>query len=94
MIPKQSHSNAWEVKMVHWLVRHLVRQGQYNSKDITVLTPYTGQLVEGLSPVSRLSSVIEMKLWLETILRPRNSNSNWATVKSASFVEVLRIATV
>jgi hypothetical protein len=30
--------------MVHALVRHLVRQGIYNSCDIAVLTPYTGQL--------------------------------------------------
>lgn len=41
---KKSHINAWEVKMVHALVRHVVRQGVYSSRDIAVLTPYTGQL--------------------------------------------------
>ncbi|KAL8688726.1 MAG: hypothetical protein Q9218_005433 [Villophora microphyllina] len=40
----RSHSNIWEVEMVHALVRHVVRQGVYNSSDIAVLTPYTGQL--------------------------------------------------
>ncbi|KEF56837.1 uncharacterized protein A1O9_07027 [Exophiala aquamarina CBS 119918] len=40
----KSHSNDWEVEMVHALVRHIVRQGTYKSGDIAVLTPYTGQL--------------------------------------------------
>jgi hypothetical protein len=40
----KSKSNAWEVEMVHALVRHVVRQGTYKSSDIAVLTPYTGQL--------------------------------------------------
>ncbi|CAN9111591.1 unnamed protein product [Alternaria alternata] len=42
----KSKSNLWEVKMVHALVRHVVRQGVYKSDDIAVLTPYTGQLQE------------------------------------------------
>lgn len=41
---RKSRSNLWEVKMVHALVRHIVRQGVYNSQDIAVLTPYVGQL--------------------------------------------------
>ncbi|KAM0712369.1 hypothetical protein Q7P37_011464 [Cladosporium fusiforme] len=41
---KKSHVNLWEVEMVHALVRHVVRQGVYSSRDIAVLTPYTGQL--------------------------------------------------
>jgi hypothetical protein len=40
----KSHSNLWEVDMVHALVRHIIRQGIYSSSDIAVLTPYTGQL--------------------------------------------------
>ena len=40
----KSHSNDWEVEMVRSLVRHIVRQGKYDSGDIAVLTPYTGQL--------------------------------------------------
>ena len=41
---QKSHSNLWEVGMIHALVRHILRQGVYNSTDIAVLTPYTGQL--------------------------------------------------
>jgi superfamily I DNA and/or RNA helicase len=40
----KSKSNDWEVEMVYALVRYIVRQGVYNSSDIAVLTPYTGQL--------------------------------------------------
>ena len=45
-VHNKSHSNAWEIEMVHALVRHIVRQGIYNSTDIAVLTPYGGQLVK------------------------------------------------
>ena len=41
---QKSKSNLWEVDITHALVRHVVRQGVYSSKDIAVLTPYTGQL--------------------------------------------------
>jgi len=40
----KSKTNEWEVRMVHAMVRHIVRQGTYKSIDIAVLTPYTGQL--------------------------------------------------
>jgi hypothetical protein len=40
----KSKTNLWEVRMVHALVRHVVRQGAYKPDDIAVLTPYTGQL--------------------------------------------------
>lgn len=43
-VHQKSHSNVWEVEILHALVRHIVRQGIYNSTDIAVLTPYTGQL--------------------------------------------------
>jgi hypothetical protein len=41
---QKSHSNLWEVNFTYALVRHIVRQGAYESSDIAVLTPYTGQL--------------------------------------------------
>ncbi|KAL7762599.1 hypothetical protein ACKLNR_009134 [Fusarium oxysporum f. sp. zingiberi] len=40
----KSHSNIWETEMATALVRHLVRQGEYKTEDIALLTPYTGQL--------------------------------------------------
>ncbi|KAK4901412.1 hypothetical protein LTR49_027283 [Elasticomyces elasticus] len=39
-----SHMNEYEVDMVAALVKHLVSQGIYNSKDVAVITPYLGQL--------------------------------------------------
>lgn len=40
----KSKSNAWEIRMVCALVRHITRQGTYRSTDIAVLTPYVSQL--------------------------------------------------
>ncbi|KAK0303252.1 hypothetical protein LTR82_017616 [Friedmanniomyces endolithicus] len=39
-----SRTNDYEVDMVAALVKHLVSQGIYNSKDVAVITPYLGQL--------------------------------------------------
>ena len=39
-----SSSNVFEVEMVAGLVNHLVSSNEYDFKDITVLTPYNGQL--------------------------------------------------
>jgi hypothetical protein len=43
-LEQKSPSNLWEVDMVCALLRHIVRQGVYTSRDIAVITPYTGQL--------------------------------------------------
>ncbi|KAK0664544.1 putative zinc-finger and helicase domain-containing protein [Cercophora samala] len=48
----KSHSNSWEVSMATALVRHLVKQGKYDSTDIALLTPYTGQLQKLRSALS------------------------------------------
>ncbi|KAF4628561.1 hypothetical protein G7Y89_g9592 [Cudoniella acicularis] len=40
----KSHSNKLEVEMTCPLVRHIIRQGAYNSSNIAVLTPYTSPL--------------------------------------------------
>ncbi|KAJ4388407.1 hypothetical protein N0V85_007586 [Neurospora sp. IMI 360204] len=41
-----SYTNSVEVEMATALVRHLVRQGVYEGKDIAILTPYAGQLLK------------------------------------------------
>lgn len=41
-----SYTNSKEVAMATALVLHLVRQGVYEGKDIAILTPYAGQLLE------------------------------------------------
>ena len=40
----KSSSNAFEVAMIAGLVEHLVNSNEYEYKDITILTPYNGQL--------------------------------------------------
>ncbi|KAK3486914.1 uncharacterized protein B0T23DRAFT_236859 [Neurospora hispaniola] len=41
-----SYINSMEVAMATALVRHIVRQGVYEGKDIAILTPYAGQLLK------------------------------------------------
>jgi hypothetical protein len=43
-VHQKSHSNLWEMEFTHALIRHIVRQGEYKSSEIAVLTPYTRQL--------------------------------------------------
>lgn len=40
----RSKYNVWEAQMAVQLARHLLRQQAYGSQDITILTPYLGQL--------------------------------------------------
>ncbi|KAF6021733.1 ZNFX1 [Bugula neritina] len=40
-----SHSNAFEADMVVGLTRYLLSQESYTTKDITIITMYTGQLL-------------------------------------------------
>lgn len=44
VIDQGSYTNRWEVEMTHVLLRHNIRQREYCSNDIAVLTPHTGQL--------------------------------------------------
>ncbi|GAA5979029.1 hypothetical protein JCM11641_004948 [Rhodosporidiobolus odoratus] len=56
-----SHTNREEARWVVDLVRHLLRQGQYGPGQITILTPYFGQvkvLKEALA-AERLSVIID-----------------------------------
>ncbi|CRG91157.1 Helicase required for RNAi-mediated heterochromatin assembly 1 [Talaromyces islandicus] len=55
--PMQSKTNTREAHMVTALVKHLYRQGIYNSGQIAVLTPYVGQL-------KKLKSMLENEISL------------------------------
>jgi len=55
----KSFSNAFEVEMVAGLVEHLVKSNEYDFKDITILTPYNGQLAAFTERFSGMCS-----LWL------------------------------
>jgi len=53
-----SQSNDFEVSMVAALVGHLVRQGEYRSQDIAVLTPYLGQLSKLRQELGKTHAVV------------------------------------
>ena len=55
----KSFSNSFEVEMVVGLVEYLVTSNEYDFKDITILTPYNGQLA---ALTQRLSATCS--LWL------------------------------
>ncbi|CAI7603373.1 unnamed protein product [Penicillium glandicola] len=63
----KSHSNQWEVDMATALVRHLVRQGEYRSEDIALLTPYTGQLRKLRASLSKDFEICLSERDLETL---------------------------
>lgn len=65
----KSHSNPWEVAMAVALVRHLVRQREYNSTDIALLTPYTGQLQKLRAALSKDFEVFLSDRDLETLAK-------------------------
>ncbi len=65
----KSHSNLWEVTMAAALIRHLVRQGEYKSTDIALLTPYTGQLQKLRAALSKDFEVFLSDRDLETLAK-------------------------
>lgn len=98
----RSHSNNWEVQMTHGLVRHLVRQGHYDSKDIAVLTPYTGQLQKLREELKASFEVILSEKDEEALARDGLGAGELdlkiiakkTTIKKANLMDVLRVATV
>ncbi|KAI9801196.1 MAG: hypothetical protein M1825_003470 [Sarcosagium campestre] len=101
---QRSKSNTWEVSMTYALVRHIVRQGVYDSKDIAVLTPYVGQL-QKLRAVMRekfeivVSERDQEALYtagLEDDSSPQTDSSRAShhKLEKKQFTDLLRVATV
>ncbi len=96
----KSHSNKWEVDMAKALVQHLVRQGEYRSTDIAVLTPYTGQLQKLRAALSGdfdicLSDRDEETLATEYFdLGAAEENATRGQLQKRRLAEPLRVATV
>jgi hypothetical protein len=98
----KSHSNQWEVDMATALVRHLVRQGEYKSTDIALLTPYTGQLRKLRTSLSSDFEVCLSERDLETLaadgfekIEDENSESNSRkAIEKKTLLQTLRLATV
>jgi hypothetical protein len=96
-----SHSNDWEVEMTHGLVRHLVRQSHYSTKDIAVLTPYTGQLQKLRRALGASFEVVLSEKDKDALVRDGldesdkpKKDSNGISVKKATLLEAIRVATV
>ncbi|KAJ5508052.1 hypothetical protein N7527_010195 [Penicillium freii] len=98
----KSHSNQWEVDMATALVRHLIRQGEYKSTDIALLTPYTGQLRKLRTSLSNDFEICLSERDLETLAADGfekaedenpESNSRKALEKK-TLLQTLRLATV
>ncbi|CAH0047223.1 unnamed protein product [Clonostachys solani] len=97
----RSHSNRWEVSMATALVRHLVRQGAYDSSDIALLTPYAGQLKQLKAALSnefeiRLNEADKKKMteeeaWLASLRGPVAMPEKFV---KKPLLQTLRVATV
>ncbi|KAJ5817143.1 hypothetical protein N7447_009376 [Penicillium robsamsonii] len=98
----KSHSNQWEVDMTTALVRHLVRQGEYKSTDIALLTPYTGQLRKLRASLSNDFEICLSERDLETLaadafekVEEENPESNSPkALEKKTLLQTLRLATV
>jgi superfamily I DNA and/or RNA helicase len=102
---QRSKSSIWEVNMTHALVRHIVRQGTYNSRDIAVLTPYVGQLQKLRAAMRQDFEIVLGERDQDTLVKdgfvdenPSSGlDSNQATgpiLQKKAMSELLRIGTV
>ncbi|KAJ5335800.1 uncharacterized protein N7506_005736 [Penicillium brevicompactum] len=98
----KSHGNQWEVDMATAMVRHLVRQGEYTSTDIALLTPYTGQLRKLRASLSNDFEICLSERDLETLAADGIENHGTGIVESKNpestekktLLQTLRLATV
>ncbi|KAL2168166.1 hypothetical protein VTG60DRAFT_334 [Thermothelomyces hinnuleus] len=100
----KSHSNPWEVSMVKALIHHLVRQGEYKSTDIALLTPYTGQLQKLRASLSSDFEVFLSDRDLETLAKEGfeatqeeeqgTENGSRKVVEKKRLLQTIRLATV
>lgn len=96
----KSHSNEWEVGMTKALVGHLVRQGEYRSTDIAVLTPYTGQLQKLRAALSGDFDICLSDRDEETLAREdfdlgaAEERATQSQLQKRRLIESLRLATV
>ncbi|KAK5991678.1 NFX1-type zinc finger-containing-like protein [Cladobotryum mycophilum] len=98
----KSHSNEWEAEMATALARHLVRQGEYKSNDIAVLTPYTGQLRKLRAALSQDFEIFISERDLETLalegladdLDEQLQAGTQRLVEKKQLLQTLRLATV
>ncbi|KAK3400773.1 hypothetical protein B0T20DRAFT_152968 [Sordaria brevicollis] len=98
----KSYSNAWEVEMATALVRHIVRQGEYSSSDIALLTPYTGQLQKLRAALNKdfevfLSDRDKEKMAMDGFVDDTAKDvdpTSHKTVEKKALLQTIRLATV
>lgn len=92
-----SFSNAYEVEMVVGLVEYLINSNEYGYQDITLLTPYNGQLAAFARRLSGtcslwLSEKDRESLLLEGLLEPEDAF--FGTKADINLASMLRLATI
>ena len=93
----KSFSNAYEVEMVAGLVEYLINSNEFNYQDITILTPYNGQLA---AFTHRLSGICSLwlsekdreSLILEGLLEP--DDNSFGAKADLNLASMLRLATI
>ena len=92
-----SFSNAYEVEMVVGLVEYLIKSNEYGYQDITILTPYNGQLAAFAHRLSGtcslwLSEKDRDSLLLEGLLEPEEAS--FGSKADINLASMLRLATI
>lgn len=93
----KSFSNTYEVEMVAGLVEYLINSNDFNYQDITILTPYNGQLAAFTHRLSGtcslwLSEKDRESLVLEGLLEAEEAS--FGAKADVSLASMLRLATI
>ena len=91
-----SYSNAFEIEMVVALVRHLLRQAEYNTADIAVLTPYLDQCLKIRESMQQSSEVVKTENDVQTMKRASQSQI-WVTLAetpTSDLLKTVRVSTI
>ena len=96
-VAANSYSNLFEVEMAMALVRYLIGTGEYDLRDIAILTPYTGQLAEFATRLRGMCSLWLSDEDLETlidldVLNPDHVNR--AEKTKFPMTNMIRLATI
>lgn len=99
---QRSKSNIWEADMTHAVVKHIVRQGVYDSRDIAVLTPYASQLQKLRATMRKDFEIVLGERDQEQLIKDGlvdetpelNNRATGPIVQKKAISELLRIATV
>lgn len=93
----KSFSNAYEVDMIVGMVEYLIKSNEYGYKDITILTPYNGQLAAFARRLSGhcslwLSEKDRDSLVLDGLLEP--DEASFGAKVDVDLASMLRLATI